>query len=474
MAEGWKSRTGFWRAGCGLAAAVLVLSLGAARAQSRLDMAPDPDQSRAEYERISQEITLSSERLAKLAADMATVKKDHASITAALIQSAMTEQKLGQDIEDIGAKLEGLKGDEQKIRASLGARRDVLAEVLAALQRMGLNPPPAILVKPEDALSSVRSAILLGAVVPELRQQTEILLAELKEQSRVTASIEAERARLTAAVAEQTAEKKRLGMLLEAKQKLEAETQTALAAEKQRSTALAAKAGSLKELIASLEADKARKAADAAKAAEQKAADAAKAAEQKAAEQKTAGADKAPAQTAPAQTAPEQKVPEQTELAALPVPEANRLTAAAPFSALQGQIALPVTGKIKRRFGASDGNGAVMLGDMVATQSGAIVTAPADGNVLYAGPFRSYGQLLILNAGDGYHVVLAGMSRISVASGQSVLAGEPVGAMGEARVASTSASKNGNATPELYVEFRKDGKPVDPTPWWADRLSGRT
>jgi septal ring factor EnvC (AmiA/AmiB activator) len=435
-----------------------MLSLGAARAENRLDMAPDPDQSRAEYERVSKEITLSSERLAKLAADMATVKKDHASITAALIQSAMTEQKLGQDIEDIGAKLEGLKGEEQKIRASLAARREVLAEVLAALQRMGLNPPPAILVKPEDALSSVRSAILLGAVVPELRQQTEILLADLKEQSRVTASIEAERARLTAAVGEQTAEKKRLGMLLEAKQKLEAETQTALAAEKQRSAALAAKAGSLKELIASLEADKARKAADAAKAAEQKAAD----------------ADKAPAQTAPAQTAPAQKAPAQTELAALPVPEANRLTAAAPFSALQGQIALPVTGKIKRRFGASDGNGAVMLGDMVATQSGAIVTAPADGNVLYAGPFRSYGQLLILNAGDGYHVVLAGMSRISVASGQSVLAGEPVGAMGEARVASTSASKNGNATPELYVEFRKDGKPVDPTPWWADRFSGRT
>ncbi|RWQ66002.1 murein hydrolase activator EnvC [Mesorhizobium sp.] len=453
MSEGWKSRTGFWRARCGLAAAALVLSFSAARAQNRLDMTPDPDQSRVEYERVSKEITLSSERLAKLAADMATVKKDHASITAALIQSAMTEQKLGQDIEDIGAKLEGLKGEEQKIRASLAARRDVLAEVLAALQRMGLNPPPAILVKPEDALSSVRSAILLGAVVPELRQQTEILVADLKEQSRVTASIEAERARLTAAVGEQTAEKKRLGMLLEAKQKLEAETQTALAAEKQRSAALAAKAGSLKELIASLEADKARKAANAAKAAEQK----------------TADADKAPTQEGPAQTAPAQ-----TELAALPVPEANRLTAAAPFSALQGQIALPVTGKIKRRFGASDGNGAVMLGDMVATQSGAIVTAPADGNVLYAGPFRSYGQLLILNAGDGYHVVLAGMSRISVASGQSVLAGEPVGAMGEARVASTSASKNGNATPELYVEFRKDGKPVDPTPWWADRLSGRT
>ncbi|MER9140707.1 murein hydrolase activator EnvC [Mesorhizobium sp. M0830] len=446
MSEGWKSRTGSWRARCGIAAAALVLSLHAGRAENTLDMAPDPDQSRAEYERVSKEITLSSERLAKLSADIATIKKDHASITAALIQSAMTEQKLGQDIEDIGARLEGLKGQEQKIRVSLASRRDVLAEVLGALQRMGLNPPPAILVKPEDALSSVRSAILLGAVVPELRQRTDGLLADLKEQTKVTASIEAERARLTAAVGDQVAEKKRLGMLLEAKQKLEADTQTQMAAEKQRSEALAAKAGSLKELIASLEAqqaDKTRKAADAAKAAEQK----------------TADADKT---STPA------------EPASLPVPEGNRLAAAAPFSALQGQIALPVTGRIQRRFGTDDGNGAMMLGDMVATQSGAIVTAPADGNVLYAGPFRSYGQLLILNAGDGYHVVLAGMSRISVATGQSVLAGEPIGAMGEARVASTSVSKNGNATPELYVEFRKDGKPVDPAPWWADRLSGRT
>jgi len=444
MSEGWKSRTRAWRSRSGLTLVAAVVALAPVRAaENTPDSAPDPDRSRIEYEQVSKEITLSSERLAKLAADVATVKKDHASISAALIQSAMTEQKLGQDIEDIGAKLDGLRTEQDKLRASLAARRDVLAEVLGALQRMGLNPPPAILVKPEDALSSVRSAILLGAVVPELRQRTDRLLADLKEQTRVTTSIEAERARLTAAVTEQTAEKKRLTMLLEAKRKLQTDTEAALAAEQQRSEQLAAKASSLKDLIASLETDKARKAAAQAKAAEQKPADG----------DKTAST---------------------TENAALPVPEANRLTASAPFSALQGQIALPVIGRIKRRFGTDDGNGAAMQGDMVATQSGAIVTAPADGNVLYAGPFRSYGQLLILNAGDGYHVVLAGMSRISVATGQSVLAGEPVGAMGEARVASTSASQNGNAMLELYVEFRKDGKPVDPGPWWTDRSSGRT
>jgi septal ring factor EnvC (AmiA/AmiB activator) len=115
-----------------------------------------------------------------------------------------------------------------------------------------------------------------------------------------------------------------------------------------------------------------------------------------------------------------------------------------------------------------------MQGDMLITQSGAIVTTPADGIVLYAGPFRSYGQLLILDAGDGYHVVLAGMDRISVSLGQSVLAGEPVGLMGEARLASTVAFGGENTGPELYVEFRKDGKPIDPSPWWMERISGRT
>jgi septal ring factor EnvC (AmiA/AmiB activator) len=437
MFERAKSKPRFMR-GC-LVAAALVVSFSA-RAENTLETTTGAEESRVEYERISKEITLSAERLSKLAADIATVKKDSASITAALIQSAKTEQKLGQDIEDISGKLGGLKDQEKKLRESLAARRDVLAEVLGALQRMGLNPPPAILVKPEDALSSVRSAILLGAVVPELRHRADIVMTELKELSRVTVSIEAERTRLAAAVTDQLAEKQRLNLLLQAKGRLQTETETALADEQKKAHELAAKASSLKDLIASLdaEAEKTRKAGEKAR--------------QNAASQADADAREA----------------------AAAVPEANRLASSVPFSAMQGQVSLPVTGKVRRRFGGEDGTGGTMQGDMVATQSGAIVTAPADGSVLYAGPFRSYGQLLILNAGDGYHVVLAGMSKLNVAAGQAVLAGEPIGTMGEARVASTSATQNGNTTLELYIEFRKDGKPVDPNPWWAERFSGRT
>lgn len=436
-----KSPLKAWLQPCrGIAAAgLLALGCGIAVAQEAAPPA-DPDKTRSELETVSRDIQVSSERRDRLIAEIAQVKKDHASITAALIQSAKTERKLGQDIEDIAGKLEGLKEQEAGIRTSLNMRKTVLAEVLGALQRMGLNPPPAILVKPEDALSSVRSAILLGAVVPELRSETEILMADLKELSRIVASIEAERDRLATAMTAQAGEKERLNLLLEAKGRLRSESEVALADETKNAAELAARAESLKDLIASLDKQAARKAADAEAA--RKAAEAAA------------------------------KAANEPVIAA--VPEANQLIATAPFSVLRGQVSLPVTGRVKRRFGTDDGIGGTMLGDMVATQSGAIVTAPADGSVLYAGPFRSYGQLLILNAGDGYHVVLAGMSRISVAPGQSVLAGEPIGAMGEARVASTSASDNANATPELYVEFRKDGKPVDPAPWWTDRTSGRT
>jgi septal ring factor EnvC (AmiA/AmiB activator) len=416
----------------------------AALAQDEVEEAGDVEarqtEKQAELDRVSKDISLSGERVTTLTEEIAGIKKDHATITAALIQAAKTERKLSEDIEEITSRLEDLKERQEEIRLSLSARRDVLAEVLGALQRMGLNPPPAMLVKPEDALSSVRSAILLGAVVPELREETDALVADLAELSRLTASIEAERSRLTQTVTEQVEEQKKLSLLLDQKKSLQGAREAALAEERTKAAALAEQAGSLKELIASIEKEIVAK-----RSAQEE-----------------------------AKRAEEERQKREAALAALPIPELNRLTGPQPFSSMTKQVALPVSGRFARHFGDEDGNGGVMHGDTVTTQSGAIVTAPSDGDVLYAGPFRSYGQLLILNAGDGYHVVLAGMGRISVTPGQSVLAGEPVGAMGEAGASNVSGSGNGKAAPELYIEFRKDGKPVDPAPWWSVRMSGRT
>jgi septal ring factor EnvC (AmiA/AmiB activator) len=394
----------------------------------------------SEFERLSTEIGLSETRRKQLAEEIAQLRKDNASMTAALIQAAKTEKKLAEDVEAIETRLGRLHEQQAVIKSSLAARRGVLAEVLGALQRIGLNPPPAILVSPEDALGSVRSAILLGAIVPRMRQEAEVLLADLKELQRVGESIASERQRLVATMANQAAERGRLSLLLEERKKLQVASEADLGMQQETAAKLAARARSLKDLIGSLEKeiDKTKKAAEVARLAE------------------------------------EERLRREELSASSAVPEVNRLAVAKPFTDMTGNLSTPVSGPFVRRFGGVDDAGVETFGDTLRTQSGAIVTAPSDATVLYAGPFRSYGQLLILDAGDGYHVVLAGMGRIAVSQGQRVLAGEPVGAMGDTRVASAQAEGSLNLQPELYIEFRKDQKPVDPSPWWAERQSGRT
>jgi septal ring factor EnvC (AmiA/AmiB activator) len=140
------------------------------------------------------------------------------------------------------------------------------------------------------------------------------------------------------------------------------------------------------------------------------------------------------------------------------------------FADMRGHMHLPVNGVRIREFGGSDGLGGIQKGLSIAARAGGEITAPCDGWVVYAGPFRSYGQLLILNAGGGYHVLLAGMERISVDLGQFVLTGEPVAVMGGPAQVSAAVT-TGSKQPVLYVEFRKDGAPIDPSPWWATNES---
>src|SRR5690606_19360242 len=173
--------------------------------------------------------------------------------TAALIQAAKTEKKIAEDIEEIEIRLAELGERDDALRLSLRARRGLLAEVLAALQRMGLNPPPAILVRPEDALAAVRSAILLGAVVPEIRSETELLAEDLAALKRIAASIGDERDRLAIRIAEQAEEKLRLTRLLAEREKLRQESEAVLEQEQRKSEILAAQASNLEELIQALE-----------------------------------------------------------------------------------------------------------------------------------------------------------------------------------------------------------------------------
>ncbi|MGI9383330.1 MAG: murein hydrolase activator EnvC family protein [Methyloligellaceae bacterium] len=144
----------------------------------------------------------------------------------------------------------------------------------------------------------------------------------------------------------------------------------------------------------------------------------------------------------------------------------DRLKPAMPFDRARGTLRLPAQGQQTHGFGDRDPSGAELQGVSLQTRKEARITSPSDGWVVYSGPFRSYGQLLIINAGGGYHILLAGMSRIDVSLGQFVLAGEPIAVMGKSATSSVSGKER--SRPVLYVEFRKDGRPIDPGPWWAE------
>jgi septal ring factor EnvC (AmiA/AmiB activator) len=362
-----------------------------------------------------------------------------AAIKREIEQIGADRRKLNQDLIDTAGRIRGveaqvaatetrlksLDGNELGIRKSLEGRRAVIGEVLAALQRIGHHPPPALIASPEDALQSVRTAMLLGAVLPEMRHEVEALANDLTNLLDVRKKIAGERDRLKTEVASLGDERTRMTALVGERQKQQAEREKALNAERARASQLAHQVDNLKDLITKLEQglDPATRAA-----------------------REAGRGDKRSAMSA--------------------LRDPGRLAPAVSFASLRGQVPIPVNGVKLKEFGVPDGVGGVEKGVSIATRAGAQVTAPADGWVVYAGPFRSYGQLLILNAGNGYHILLAGMERISVDLGQFVLTGEPVAVMGNgSHIAAILAT--GSSQPVLYIEFRKDGVPVDPGPWWA-------
>jgi septal ring factor EnvC (AmiA/AmiB activator) len=367
----------------------------------------------------------------KLKADIAAIGQDRSKLNQQLIDIAAQVRSVETRIGDAEARLRPLDAREQQIRASLDSRRSEIVEVLAALQRAGRRTPPALLVRPEDALQSLRTAMLLGSVVPELRGRAEKLSSDLGELVALRKTIATERDALALDRDKSKDDQVRLAALVDERQRKQSAIEKDMEAEGARAITLSKQVDSLQGLIAKMEQDL----KSAAKAAA------------------TASMQGAPA-------APNGK----PNLGGLKDPA--RLSPAIAFASARGLLAFPVNGSKIRDFGGSDGAGGVEKGISLATRAGAQVTTPCDGWVVYAGPFRSYGQLLILNAGGGYHVLIAGMERISVNIGQFVLTGEPVATMGStslvASILATTASQ-----PVLYVEFRKDGTPIDPGPWWA-------
>ena len=420
-----------------LGASPLGLIAASAQSQQALPLAAEPPagidlgQRNQELEALRAEQKKAIENEAQIKREIEALGEDRRKFNQQIIEITSRVVGVEDRIAQTQSRIGPLDDRDRALRTSLEQRRDVIAEVLAALQRIGRQTPPGIMLRAEDALQSVRSAMMLGAVLPEMRQQAETLAGDLAELARLRKQIADERDRLAGDLLVLDDDRHRLAFFVDERQKRQAEAEKTLTEERQRAAQLGRQAENLNQLIVKLE-----QGLNAA----------------------------ARSSRAAARSEEDRKADIRPGLAAFHDP--GRLSPAIAFASAKGMLRLPVNGARIREFGAADGVGGTEKGLSIAARPGGQITAPCDGWVVYSGPFRNYGQLLILNAGGGYHVLLAGMDRISVDLGQFVVTGEPVAVMGGG--AQSAAAIAGGATQlVLYVEFRKDGVPVDPGPWWA-------
>jgi len=363
-----------------------------------------------------------------------------------------------QQHEAAVARLEGqlarLADDRTAKTAALAARRSAMADTLGALTRLALRPPEAMLAMPGDANDAVRGGLLLRAAVPRLEARADRLRRDLAALNALTREIATRRAELVAAGDELAAEQARLRGLADRKAELKAEVEGRRGAIDDRIARMVGEARDLGDLMRRLEADRIER---------DRAARARETREREAAAQ--AAAEPPAVAPAPAETPPEAP----PEVAAL-APDAPLLPEeAAPFSSARGGLIPPVRGQLVRGYGEATGYGQTTKGMTLETLPGAQVVAPYDGRIAFVGPFRDFGLILIIEHGEGYHSLIAGMAGSSAAVGQWVLAGEPLGT-------TVDGGMDRDATAStIYVELRRGGQPIDPLPWFpsgTDKVSG--
>jgi len=366
--------------------------------------------SRQTQQRLATEISAAIEEQDAMASRMAEISRQIQASEAAASESESELLKLNQE--------------QVLLMANLGEKQDALSDLLAGLQRLEQNPPPALVVEPHDVLAALRGAMIFGAVVPELRDEAEQLAAELTKLEELRASIKTRKQDLEAGLARLATARRDLAGLIARKKEMVTSGNASLAAEQQRSARLAAKARTLKQLLASLAEERQKAAAELARKTE----------------------------------AAEAERQRQEQLLRRP-----RMA----FADARGRLNFPAQGRILRRFGEPDGLGGESQGLVIATRTGAQVTSPADGDVEFAGPFRSYGQVVILNPGGGYRILLAGLDKVTAATGEFLRAGEPVGEMGSGPSSVTLLGDVvDDGRPVLYIEFRNSTDAIDSGPWW--------
>lgn len=409
---------------------LLILLAVPAHAQQR----PNLQSERERLEALQREQAQARERAQSLADQANQIEVDISKATRNMVDLAGAIQEREDRLYGIESQLSLLTAERGKQLERLNARRGDVARLLSALQSLSRHPPQLVLVRPGAAIDTARSAGLLKAVLPRLQSQTVALRQEVAVMLDFKAKLETERTTYSAELAAMKGDRGKLDALREQRARDRATLLDESDAAAKEAEALAQQARDVKELLAQLEKEE-RKRARLASLPEPR---------------PRPGPRDAPAAVATVRPRPAPALP--------PRPSTASVAIATPPKAIStalGGLALPVRGEVITQFGQMGPTGP-SRGIAIRSRADAQVVAPYAGRVVYAGPFRSLGNTVIIAHGEGYHSVLSGLTRIDARKDQLVVAGEPVGVMGS------------TDTPEattLYVEIRRGGDPINPLPW---------
>ncbi|MBQ8677753.1 MAG: peptidoglycan DD-metalloendopeptidase family protein [Alphaproteobacteria bacterium] len=343
------------------------------------------------------------QQAAKIGQELAKVNQDMIS-TARKIQNS--EDKLSR----MEKQLEHLQHDLTAAEESFRTEDANLVKTLSAIQNLALKPTESLLVQPLTPVDIIRSAIILRETVPYLDANAQQIRHHFTQIAMQKSKIEKQVIEITKQKKSLQTEHRRMQNLAQAKASLKTKVEIKSAQAQKNMDKLASQAQDLRDLLQKIEQQRTAKRAS-------------------------------------------RKLEEKQSADLIKSGDGSITGIVSGFAKAKGSLSLPARGSIISRYGDQKVKGVTSKGLTIATRPSAQVIAPFDGTVIFAGPFRSYGDMIIVEHDDGYLSLLAGLGQIDVELGQMLLAGEPVGLMPQ-----------DNA--ELYIEIRKNNQPINPDVWF--------
>ena len=385
--------------------------------------------SKSELTKMEEKVAAEAMEHRKLQAQATQINLELSSVSREMVKAAKMIQNNEEKLSQMEVQLEKLKADLKTAEEGFSEEDDNLIKTLSALQNLALKPTESLFVQPLTPVEIIRSAMLLRETVPYLQENAERIRKELELIENKKTLVEKQFQQISKQKKVLEAEHERMRLLVQRKSKIRNAVEIKSEQTKRKVDKLAMQAQDLRDLLGKLEKqrlEKQRREEEQRRIAQQKAEEARRLAEKRD-EKQTADLIKSPS----------------TAISGI----------GGSFANAKGTLPLPARGRIIMSYGEQKHKGVSSKGIMIRTRDNAQVVSPFDGTVIFAGPFRGYGNLIIIEHGGGYLTLLAGLNNFDVELGQLLLAGEPVGQMPTGEDA------------KLYVELRKDNQPIDPMAW---------